>query len=281
MFDSTVICLGSNIQFKSKQYPVHTTVYQEAVDETEETITEGCSTASRPVFISSRGIKYYFPAGQQVVFSREMRSSRNQKDAAVTNGAIEQVYFDHGTSPGNAQYEYAISIPSEEINRKTMAKEYPGFIPDYKLINKDSIAHIVNYLPGNITAASIFEKSKWNFDTVLSAVTNPCLLMYRLQKDSLEISITDPDLRFYEGKEDIPTDENGKRKEVSIYSRKWITNSSKPGTITIELTGWWKLVKSNELVKTRYTKNGRTELSIVCKYGEPSTLILKKNKYSK
>ena len=276
VFDSTVICLGSNIQFNSKQFPVHTTIYQESVDTTKENIIEKYESSLNPHFISNRGIRYYIPPGQQVVFSSEIRNSRNQKDAVATNGAIEQLYFNHGISPANAHYEYAISIPAEEIKRLNPVNSTAGYIPDYKVLSKDSLAHIVNYLTENITAAAFFEKSKWNFDGVLKAVNNPCLLMYRLESNNLEISITDPDLRFYEGKEDVPLDENGKRKEVSIYSRQWITNPSKPGTITIELKGYWKLLKSNQKVKTKLTSNGGTVLTILCKYGEPTTIMLKK-----
>lgn len=278
MFDSTVICLGSNIQFGSKQFPVHTTVYQEAIDTLSKSSIEEYASSSHADFISSRGIHYYFPPAQQVIFSREMKRSRNQKDAIATNGAIEQLYFNHGLSPSNAQYEYAINIPDEEIKREEIKKENVSFILNYKVINKDSLAHIVNYIPENITAAAFFEKSKWNFDAILRAVNNPCLLMYQLQENNLEINITDPDLRFYEGKEDTPLDENGKRREVSIYSRKWITNPSKPGTITIELKGRWKLIASSEIVKMTFTKDGGTMLTILCKYGEATTIKLKKYK---
>lgn len=276
MFDSTVICLGSNIQFNSKQHPVHTTVYQEVVDTINKSITAEYSTSSQADFISSRGINYYFPPGQQVILSREMRNSRNQKDAAATKGAVEQLYFNHGALPVNARYEYAINIPSkEEWRERTEARPFT-FIPNYKVLNKDSLAHIVNYLPENIIAAAFFEKSKWQFDEVLKAVNNPCLLMYQLQEKNLEISITDPDLRFYEGKDDVPLDENGKRKEVSIYSRKWIASPSKPGTVIIEVSGSWQLVSSTETVKTAVTKNGGTLLTILCKYGEATIIKLKK-----
>ncbi len=276
MFDSTVICLGSNIQYNSKQFPVHTTVYQEAVDTADENIVQEYTSSAHPAFVSNRGIRYYFPKGQQIIFSRGMRNSRNQKDAIATRGVIEQIYFNHGIAPANVGYEYVISIPSEEKKVDRAAQKPLSFEGNYKIINKDSLAHILYYLPEDITAAAFFEKSKWDFDTVLKAVHNPCLLMYRVQNNTLEMNITDPDLRFYEGKDDTPVDENGKRKEVSIYSRKWITKPSKPGTVTIELKAGWRLVSSTEKVTTTVTKNGGLLLTILCKYGAATTIQLKR-----
>lgn len=276
MFDSTVICLGSNIKNIDNQFPVHTTVYQESIDSVERNTLQEYETTTKQKFISSRGIEYHFSKNQQIVFSREQRNSRNQKDAVSTNGAIEQLYFNHGVSPTNNQYEYSIRIPSQERKQTTLINKTIDLTPSYIVVNKDSLAHIIKYLPEDITAAAVFEKSIWSFDTLLNAVNNPCLLMYQLQKNNLEISITDPDLRFYEGKEDVPLDENGKRKEVSIYSRKWIANSSKPKAITIELKGYWKLVEASEEVKITFTKNGVTVLTILCKYGNATTIELRK-----
>ena len=276
MFDSIVICLGSNIKNIDKQFPVHTTVYQESIDTAERNTVQEYETSIKQKIISSRGIEYRFSNNQQIIFSREQRNSRNQKDAIATKGAIEQLYINHGISPTNAQYEYSISIPSQEIKQAELLNKTVELLPNYIVVNKDSLAHIIKYLPENITAAAVFEKSRWNFDSLLNAINNPCLLMYQLQNNNLEISITDPDLRFYEGKDDTPLDENGKRKEVSIYSRKWIANSSKPKAITIELKGYWKLVEASEEVKTTFTKNGETVLTILCKYGKATEIKLRK-----
>jgi len=100
--------------------------------------------------------------------------------------------------------------------------------------------------------------------------------MYRMQNDTLSMSVTDPDLEFYSGPDDSPVDENGRRKEVSIYSRKWYKTPSQPSVLDFSLKGKWKLISDDNRMQLTYLVDGNTQVSIPCEYGLASRVELAK-----
>ena len=89
-----------------------------------------------------------------------------------------------------------------------------------------------------ITGCAVFEQTSVD-DMILSAT--PSVLMYRLIDNEFNISVTNPDLALYTGESDEMFDENGKRKERSVYGRSWVANPAQPRTVDIVLEGEWEL----------------------------------------
>ena len=62
------------------------------------------------------------------------------------------------------------------------------------------------------------------------------------QGSRLKVSICDPDLRLYEGRDESQY-LNNKQQEVSIYSRDWGKNESLQSELRVRLKGKYKLVE--------------------------------------
>jgi len=122
-------------------------------------------------------------------------------------------------APQHGAYEYAMLINSNVKALHQFKTEMTGNAPAYLVLRKDSIAHILYYRKENTTAAAIFEANTFTGDALIHTSNRPCLLMHQTKKDTIALSVTDPDLGFYEGPDDTPLLPDGKRKEVSIYSK--------------------------------------------------------------
>ena len=89
------------------------------------------------------------------------------------------------------------------------------------------------------------------------------MVMATLHKQQLLLSVVNPDLNLYQGKDLSQYNDEGVQKEVSIYSRKWKDNRSDPVKTNIVLNGNWKAL--GELppgVKVSIRTDGTTLLNI-------------------
>ena len=102
-------------------------------------------------------------------------------------------------------------------------------------------------------------------------------MMYQKNNNTLNMSVTDPDLAFYTGPDDSPLTADGKRKEVSIYSRSWYKTPSQPSVVELIIKGRWKNVVAGGKIKITVLSNGNTQLSIPCEYGLASKIELMKD----
>ena len=146
----------------------------------------------------------------------------------------------------------AVQASPEQLER--YAEKMP-----YTVIRADSDAHIVKDLVSGITGCSAFEQT--GVDKLIVSIS-PSLLMYRQVGDEVEISVSNPDLALYSGDADEILDENGKRKERSVYGRTWVNNPSQPRTIEMILEGEWRLLDNNTNVKVEVS-GCRTFISAV------------------
>lgn len=118
-------------------------------------------------------------------------------------------------------YEHAMLIDTDSAEMKQFVSEMSSLTPAFKVIQRDSLAHIVYYTTQHLTGYILFTQEKPTNDSLNFSNNKPCLLMYQKQQNKISLSVTDPDLGFYEGPDDTPLLPDGKRKEVSIYSKKW------------------------------------------------------------
>lgn len=285
-FDDMVVCLGSNITNNIKNYSTQTTILQNALInphaafEFNSRINDEFPYQNKwddlnsLTVLDNRGIGYYIPAQQAVEFTKMEQVSRDQKDSKDTKGDVAKLIFNHGTAPNQVNYQYAMLIKSNTLKLKNFNQVMSGDQPVYKVLQQDSLVHSVRYQSKNITALAIFQPNQNLKDSLLTATDKACLIMYEKQKNTIDFSLTDPDLAFYSGSDDSPITADGKRKEVSIYSRKWYTSPSKPSVVTVQIKGSWKLSTTNNDVKVLALADGNTQLTISCKYGLASQFKL-------
>ncbi|WEK20035.1 MAG: chondroitinase family polysaccharide lyase [Candidatus Pedobacter colombiensis] len=290
MFDNLVVSLGSGIQNTIAAYPTETTLFQNYLKDSTDVLTiNGAAVNSFPytkkgeagkslTIIDNRNIGYYIPNAGNTLLTKATQVSRDQKDSRKTTGNFAKLILQHGNAPINAGYEYAMLIKTNKQALETLALSQESTKPLYKVLQKDSAAHIVWYAPQQITALAVFGSNNKLSDSLLMGNNRPCLLMYQQKEKQLSMSVTDPDLAFYEGPDDSPLTADGKRKEVSIYSRKWYRSPAKPSIVELLIKGNWEVKTGKDDLKVTLQSDGNTMVSVKCADGVASKIELFKRK---
>ncbi|MGV4460476.1 chondroitinase family polysaccharide lyase [Ornithobacterium rhinotracheale] len=284
MFDDLVVCLGSDIENNRSDVETRTTVFQnylgeKTVESKNALRLNGKSlSVNRPQFtkymrvLDSRKIGYVFPKVGQVELYRGLQKSRDQKDQKDTQGVFETLTFNHKKSPKNQKYEYAMLIDTDD---KALA-EVQNRIQSgalYKVLQQDSIAHIVDYLPLNMCGLVVFKANKKLYNPLVESINKPSLILYEKKGNDYQFAITNPDLGFFQGKDDTPII-NGKRKEVSIYSRKWYGTPATPSVVKVVLNGLFEILP-NDAIKSVRREDRKTIIEVKCAYGIATKFNLK------
>ncbi len=282
-FDNRVVALGTNVESALPE-EVHTTLFQVFLDKTSnpyfvngKNITEFPYKASLTgENILSDGLNNYFFVKQgKVDFTKERQHSFHEETDKPTENDFAKAVINHGGNPKNEKYEYMILVQptSKELSAAQNAKN-----PIYKVFQQDSTAHIVFDNETKTTGYVLFESGKIADKSLLvSEVNLPCLIMSEdVGKNKFNMSVCDPDLRFYEGPADEVYDKDGKRIERSVYSRKWIQNESGKSTVQVKLRGKWKISVPNQYVKLVSSSNDETIFEIVCQHGMPREFQVEK-----
>ncbi|MRJ07565.1 lyase [Ornithobacterium rhinotracheale] len=277
MFDDLVVCLGSDIENNRSDVETRTTVFQNYLG--EKTIEnknplllngELLSPKKMPRFIKymrvldSRKIGYVFPKVGQIELYRGLQKSRDQKDKKDTHGVFETLTFNHKKSPKNQKYEYAMLIDSDDKALADVQNRIKNGLL-YEVLQQDSIAHIVDYRPLNMCGLAIFKANEKLFNLLVESVDKPSLILYEKKGNDYQFAITNPDLGFFQGKDDTPII-NGKRKEVSIYSRQWYGTPATPSVVKVVLNGLFEILP-NDAIKSVRRENRKTIIEVKCAYG--------------
>lgn len=289
MFDSLIICLGSNINNTVQSYPTHTTLFQNYLADTLQPLyVKGDTLHQFPevkrfdvsqslMMLDNRNTGYYLPDAKNLVVYKQKQFSRNQQDTKNTTGNFTGAYFNHGMAPSQSGYHYTMMINSNLSGLEKFAATMQSSNPVYKVLQQDSNAHIVYYAPQQLTAMALFTTHTSYANTLVKEVSRSCMVMYQQNGKQLSFSLTDPDLAFYNGPDDTPLLPDGKRKEVSIYSKKWYAAPAQATVVSVRLTGKWKLQKPEKHISVQYDKKGNTLLHLQCKWGLTNNFELIKN----
>lgn len=213
MHGKYVICLGSNIENNETDYSTHTILFQKAKSSAENAwIIEGGA-------VDTKGNYYYSP--NEIILSMSHQQSVAGDGKTPTEGDFWQGYINHGKAPRNGEYEYSITISDSDK-------------PRYKVVQKDDVAHIVTI--ENTTYYAVFQPDKFKGYGKIQKTSHMLLAMVTQSGDGYELSVCQPDLGIYDYDESQYI--NGKRIEVSIYSRKWLGNSVKNHNVKIHLDNY-------------------------------------------
>ena len=231
-FDNRIICIGDGLENSLEGSELHTTLFQNSI--APESAADSQMTAAEDLVVTDKFGNAYFVRDAEVCLSKGLQHSYHEETDAPTEGYFEKAYINHGAictgSPADS-YEYMVVIAPEKKDIDQFAAERP-----YEILRADSSAHIVKDHISGIIGCAAFETTGID-ETILSS--SPAVLMYRSAGNELTMSVSNPDLALYTGEADEVFDENGKRKERSVYGRKWVNNPAGQTEIKITLAGEW------------------------------------------
>lgn len=233
-----IIALGSGVQNDDGSHPTHTTLFQMTPE-----------TMSQPKAVSTGSNWATDPAGNGYVVSLGEMSARTKPqfgphEDGKSEGTTRNYslgWIDHGTAPENSGYDYAILIGAGREGTETFAATIAGEDKPYVVTQRDTTAHVVRDADSGVTAHVLFEADKdLGSDSAVRSATRPCLVLMHAAGETVSLSVTDPDLHLYEGKDPDQYDNDGNYTgDFSSYSRPWKTSPSPQTDISVVLRGLW------------------------------------------
>lgn len=278
-FDDLIVCLGSGINNNDTEHPTVTTLFQKALvnmpasvlsttniggekkiiwDPSLPILVNGKTisvSTSNPVEVDNSGAGwiidtqntgYYFPAGSRVCYTRSCQTNRENTDKKILSGHFATAWINHGKAPSQAGYEYALKVKAneKEMSEFTAAMQKTGQEP-YKILQKDSEAHIAYYTKRKLYAYILFSRQQLvtNKNMLVYEVSRPCLIMHeKLDNGGYLFSVCDPDLNI---------EITGTDQEIS-HSR----------SLFITLAGSWQYSKKSK----EYRIISRTQASTIIEF---------------
>ena len=263
-FGNRIVCLGDGLENSLEGSQLHTTLFQNSISPEDE--TPSATLNAENIVLSDKFGNAYFVRNAEVRLTKGLQHSYHEETDAPTEGYFEKAYINHGSICNGESYEYMVVIAPTKAEVDLYEAELP-----YTVLRADASAHIVKDAVSGITGCAAFETVGID-DTILSI--SPAVIMYTLTDKSINMSISNPDLALYTGESDEIFDENGKRKERSVYGRSWVNNPAHPTRVQIVVSGEWK-VDGDCKMNTSYD-NGNTIINI--ETAESRTEHIKLNK---
>ncbi|GAA4307776.1 chondroitinase family polysaccharide lyase [Actinomadura luteofluorescens] len=289
LFDDRVIALGSGIRNDDRRHETETTLFQaHLADPSAPTVlggrgpitslphTERLERIPRPTWLVDHvGNGYYLAAGQTVGLSRSAQTSRDQSGARLTSADFATAWLQHGRAPRRAGYEYAIVVGAspQEMTDFTDRMRETAAAP-YQVLRRDDGAHVVRDRATGITGYAVFEPGRRLAVAPVAEVDTPCMILLRRAGDALVLSVTDPDLRLYEGNDPGQYDARGRFVGgVSPFAVSWRSDPSRPHTLRITLDGVWRLREADGEVRAAVA-GGSTVVKVRTVDGRPVQMRL-------
>ncbi|MEN9909057.1 MAG: hypothetical protein RLZZ540_2206 [Bacteroidota bacterium] len=206
-FGDKILCLGSNIKDVNGTNPIHTTLFQTALQ-----------TATTPTYVNGNvvtGTAYNFTQtgggvwttdavgngyvveattssnNNIITIQRAEQTSRNNTGLIPGTGNFATAYINHGTAPAAASYRYAVIIQGGQAGTSELANNFSNY---FNVLQQDNLAHVAKYVPDGVYAYSIFNPaSVFNFDVVKSVDKPAVVITQQTEAGSkLKISLTNP-----------------------------------------------------------------------------------------
>jgi chondroitin AC lyase len=194
MFDDMIICLGAGI-CSYEHLPVTTTINQSffkgkvAIEKVNKKTGEK-SFEDKPSWILHDKVGYYFPdGGNWELETKQVEGSWNRVASRLSDKILKapifKLWLEHGINPQCESYQYVL-IPHASINKmKRIKANFPFVIRNdtsrQEIIEKkQNIAGVVFYNAENSDILGGIE------------VDQPCLIMLKKVKKSIQFSVADP-----------------------------------------------------------------------------------------
>ncbi len=151
-----------------------------------------------------------------------------------------------------------------------MQMKDPATAP-YKVWRHDKTAHVVEDRATKIIGCAVFEASRNLTDGVVRSVDTPSVVLVRPGSDTLTLSVTDPDLRFYDGPD-------RSKPEASPFGVPWRASQGQGSWITVEVEGRWisptKGMRATPNLQRGARDTWTTSILVHCEDGLPTELQL-------
>jgi len=254
-FDDQVVALGSGISNNDKSHHTETTLFQQALlspnisnyhqDKkfTGLELDKTMQLKQATYLVDTKNNAYFVAPNQTLRLLRQKQNSQENEKKQATQGDFTTALIDHGKAPKNDSYQYSILINSSNERAEKYYEQLHSDAPPYQILQQTNDAHIVKYTEMGVTGYTLFEAhndSNHLTSGVVKGNSTPIMVMSQQQGEQLLLSVTDPDLNFYQGTETDQLTQNGLQKEVSIYSRKWRKNEPQPKISQLTLNGLWQ-----------------------------------------
>ena len=281
-FGDRIVALGSDLENGLEGSELHTTLFQNAMPDSTATATiagSGVSmnasgdtlhiTGSR-VSLSDRFGNAFIVKDADIVAVRGLQHSFHEETAEPTEGWFEKAYIRHGGIVKDGGYEYMAVVHASPERVEKYVEEAP-----YEVVRCDSKAHIVRDNESGETAFAIFGGIDEGDDGIIASAT-PSLVMYSCRDGRMTLSVCNPDLAIYSGPSDEIFDEEGKRRERSVYGRKWINDPCMPVSVELVLNGNWEIEEKGDSEVSATCSDGKTRLVFTTREARTEEITLEK-----
>ncbi len=299
MFGNKVIMLGSGITYQnSKNYPLHTTLYQTKLNQSNRTLSPtwdnaessltgddyGSSTttgSSGHVLVDSDGTGYYLAPQQSLRVERKKTDVLTSTPEQNTrSGAFRALaWIDHGINPTNATYEY-VMIPNATYAAMEAFRANQTGNGMYTVIERSDRAHIVHDQDLHLWGYALFNdfqdeqkgpllnisvhEALPHVDPQMPANPGYGVIINDRQADRLEVGVSYLDLRLF---------------KTYYQSYGAGTEAGKAGAgavVRLVVHGLWVHDGQGNPVTVSHTGNGDTILDVTCTHGFSRHLSLAK-----
>ncbi|WP_124636241.1 polysaccharide lyase family 8 super-sandwich domain-containing protein [Taibaiella sp. KBW10] len=277
-FGDQILCLGSNIKDIGGTYPIHTTLFQNAISGTNTSLVNGTTVSGNNYNFSQNGgglwatdamgNGYVVPANSYnahtVVLSRASQSAPDESNTSVLTGNFTKAYLDHGIAPAVGSYQYGIKVQGGAAT----ADFLQNFNNYFSVIQQDSLAHIVLHKPDSTYCYVVWKNAALASTDVFVKSNKPAIIMTRKMNggQKIKVSLTNPNLGL------LAANESYSWGQISgVASR--LHRVAQTDTVTIVLRGLWAIDSANANVSLQ-PGDTTTELRFNTKNGFPEQLIL-------
>lgn len=273
VFGNHIVSIGTNIENTNTDYNTETILFQLPILTQNEESYWKKYQGSKNLWVDHLGSAYFIPKNEELIFeNNENQESKYQNSGKENHGHWVNLVFNHGVAPKNASYEYMI-VP--EFNNTNL--DFSKAI--YKVLQKDSNAHIIEDLNSKTISYAVFETLSNFKEGIIQSVDTASLLMVSKHNETYELTVANPDIALYRGESDDIYNEAGKRIERSIYSRPWIGNASMEMPVTVQLKGYWELKgDTNDAIQVLKRNVNQTTLLFKCIEGKIITISIEEIK---
>ena len=280
-FDDKIVCLASNIGYGGKE-KVSTGLFQEKMTDEDnisfsggitlknEKFNETYSSDDRPWLSDNIGnaMYYLFPGQSYTVTRGEQEFLFKEKSEDFDGkGNFVSAYINHPigeTSIDKGSYAYIIAPSSGVEKMEKLEESMKSETPEFEILRRDKLAHIVRSNKLNSIGYAIFDKSA-TFDTgAVKKVSAPSAIMTKTYENGrgMSLAIADPNLRI-DCTEENPLGWSLARK------------------LTVTLNGRWHVkeiahytARDAQMPEIQFTADGNTLLTVNCKDGLTNEYLL-------
>ncbi|MFC2087002.1 chondroitinase family polysaccharide lyase [Bacteroidota bacterium] len=262
--DDQMVCLGSDITSSDPSRTV-STLYQHVVSTSNSVFSVNgkevgndfifSPTGGKTRILNDNGLEFIIPDNSNLKIMRKKQDSKSISGKKNTSGDVFTAWFDNSLKNS---YEYVVMMEADNIKPNTLINS-----PEYQIIEQSTKAHVVTYIPDDVTGYVIFDTSAV-FDTgYIKSSSQPVFCI--IERNSLEefvLSICDPDFQ---------------RPPLSTNTFAALQGPYPESTVKITLDGTWTLKGEYDYAGILTTSEEQTVIEFTCSDAQSYEVMLESN----